>query len=56
MPTIGAICFLAVVSFSFYCGLLNDRDLPPLADLELNDDDLDLIREIEESNRGKRHG
>ena len=26
-----------------------------LVDLELNDDNLDLLREIEESNRGKRH-
>jgi len=36
-------------------GFLTDCEYLPV-DLELNNDDLDLLREIEESNRGEQHG
>jgi len=38
----------------FIGGFLTDCEYP-LVDLELNDDDLDVLREIEESNKGEQH-
>ncbi len=38
----------------FIVGFLTDCE-DPLIDLELNDDDLDVLREIEESNGGEQH-
>ena len=35
-------------------GFLFDTEYS-MVDLELNDDDLDVLREIEESNRGEQH-
>jgi hypothetical protein len=54
--TIGAICSLAAVDsrFFFTAGFLIDTEYS-MVDLELNDDDLDVLREIEESNRGEQH-
>jgi len=51
---IGGICSLAVVGSEFYllrsCVLIR-----ALVDLELKDDDLDVLSDIKESNRGEQH-
>ena len=53
MLTIGAICSLAVVGYKRFVGFLTDCQ-HFLVDLELNNDDLDVLREIQESNRGEK--